>query len=97
MTLSGHCARNRSVFSSGALTAHEMTIEQDFRSPNRPDKGRNPTYRAGSRREVWYERPSCYHRRQLAGAIWGISVEGLHERILLRGEPWEWVGKRRTR
>ena len=40
----------------------------------RPDKGRKPTYRAGSRREVWCKRPSCYHRRQLAGAIWGISV-----------------------
>ena len=39
--------------------------------------GRLPatTYRAGSRRELWCERALCYHRRKLAGAIWGISDE----------------------
>ena len=31
--------------------------------------------RAGPRGEVGCERPSCYHRRQVAGAIWGISAE----------------------
>ncbi len=30
------------------------------------------THRADERREVWCERSSCYHRRQLAEAIWGI-------------------------
>ena len=45
------------------------------RSPNRPDQERNPTWRAGSPRQVWCERRSCYHRRQLAGAIWGLSAK----------------------
>ncbi len=67
-------SRNRSVLPSCALAAREITMGPGFLSPNRPDKGRNPTYRAGSRQEVWCERPSCYHRRQLGGAIWGISV-----------------------
>ncbi|MCH9053694.1 MAG: hypothetical protein IIA72_22005 [Proteobacteria bacterium] len=31
-------------------------------------------YRAGAQRELWCERPWCYHRRQLAGGIWAISV-----------------------
>ena len=57
----------------GLPSAREMTIGLDFPSPNRPDKGRNPTYRVGSHRKLWCERPSCYHHRQLAGAIWAIS------------------------
>jgi hypothetical protein len=61
--------------SRGAPSAPGLVSGLGFRSPNRPDKGRNPTYHAGSRREVWCERPSCYLRRQLAGAIWGISDE----------------------
>ncbi len=47
MTQSGHCARNRSVFPSGAPSAREMAIGQGFPSPNQPDKGRTVTYRAG--------------------------------------------------
>ncbi len=61
--------------SRGAPSAPGLVSGSGFRSPNRPDKGRNPTDRAGSRREVWCERPACYHRRQLAGAIWGISAK----------------------
>ncbi len=61
--------------SRGAPSAPGLVSGFGFRSPNPPDRGRNPTYRAGSRREVWCERSSCYHHRQLAGAIWGISVQ----------------------
>ncbi len=56
------------------LFAEILRLVDGLGWPNRPDKGRNLTYRAGSRREVWCERLSCYHRRQLAGAIWGISA-----------------------
>ena len=35
--------------SRGTPSARELTIGQGFPSPNQPDKGRNPTYRAGSR------------------------------------------------
>ncbi len=59
----------------GAPSAPGLVSGLGFRSPNRPDKGRNPPYRAGSRREVWCERPSRSHRRQLGGAIWGISAK----------------------
>ena len=68
----GVCGESR-----GAPPAPGWVGGLGFRSPNRPDKGRNPTYRVGSRRGVWCERPSCYHRRQLAGAIWRISEEML--------------------
>ncbi len=65
--------------SRGALSAPGPVSGSGFRSPNRPDKGPNPTYRAGSRRKVWSERPSCYYRRQLRGAIWGISIYWGHD------------------
>ena len=61
--------------SRGAPSAPGLVIGSGFRSPNRPDKGRNPIYRAGSRLELWCERTWCYHRRQLEGTIWGISVQ----------------------
>ena len=48
-------------------------------------KGRNPTDRAGSQRDLWCEGPSCYHRRQRAGAIWGISVKT----IFSDNVPWQ--------
>ncbi len=44
-------------------------------SPNRPDKGPSPSWRAASPRAVWCERPSCYHGRQPGGAIRGISAK----------------------
>ncbi len=40
----GVCRENR-----GAPSAPGLVSGSGFRSPNRPDKGRNPTYRAGSR------------------------------------------------
>jgi hypothetical protein len=61
----------------GAPSVPGLFSELGFRSPNRPDKGRDLTDRAGSRRELWCERPSRSHRRQLGGAIWGISVYGI--------------------
>ncbi len=51
--------------SRGAPSAPGLVSGLGLRSPNRPDKGRDPTDRAGSRRELWCERPSCCHRRQL--------------------------------
>jgi hypothetical protein len=60
--------------SRGAPSAREMTIGHGFRLPDQPDKGRNPSWHASSRRELWCQRPSCYHRRQLAGAIWEIPA-----------------------
>ncbi len=61
--------------SRGAPSAPGLVSGSGFRSPNRPNKGPKPTHRAGSRREVWCERPSCYHCRQRTGAIWGISAD----------------------
>ena len=42
----------------------------------------------GSRREVWLRRPSCYPRRQLGGANWGISDQircGNNELVISHG------------
>ncbi len=50
-------AGNRSELPSAVLTARELTNGQGFASTNKPDKGRNLTYRAGPRREFWCARP----------------------------------------
>jgi hypothetical protein len=55
----------------GAPSARKMTFGQDFPSPNQPDPGRIASCRAG----FVLGRPLCYRRRQLGGAIWGISVQ----------------------
>jgi len=56
----------------GTPSTGEMKIGHGFPLANQPDKGvdRDLTYqfRAG----LSLERPLCYHRRQLRGAIWGI-------------------------
>ena len=64
------CAARR-----GTLSQREKVTGRAFDRQIGLIKGRNPTYRAGSRREVWCERPSCYHRRQPGGAIWGIPAK----------------------
>ncbi len=71
--------------SRGAPSAPGLVSGLGFRSPSRPDKGRNPTYRAGSRRKLWCERPSCYHRRQPGQpsgesrlkTVYGLELGGL--------------------
>ncbi len=57
--------------SKRALTFRNSHGGPGFSSPNRPDKGRNPTDRAGSRRDSRCERPLRTHCRRLGGAIWG--------------------------
>ena len=64
----------------GAPSAPGLVRGSGFRSPNRPGRGRNPTYRAGLRPEMWCERPSCNHRRQLAGGIRGIPANTIFYR-----------------
>jgi hypothetical protein len=37
----------KSLFTVSVFNATELVIRSGFRSPNRPDKGRNRTYRTG--------------------------------------------------
>ncbi len=76
LTLSGHCARNRSVFPSGALTAREMTIGQGFPSPNQLTKPgvRYAICRSRLVSSSTASRATIHGNR---GAIRGISDKGI--------------------